>query len=209
MSTVFDWSYKKLLEEASAGTPTPGGGSIAAIAACLGSSMVSMVANLTIGKEKYIAYEEAAIEVQKDASDITRDLERLVEADIAVFNQFMDALKLPKETDDQKATRKVAMEAAGIAATKVPMEIAEKILCILKIARKIAEYGNKSAISDVGVGASLAYASLESVILSVDINLPGIKDMTFVEKISTRQAELMIEGLTLKEETMKIVRGRL
>ncbi len=209
MSKVFEWSYKKLLEEASAGTPTPGGGSISAIAACLGASMVSMVANLTIGKDKYIAYEAAAKDIQKEASDIITDLENLVESDIAVFNQYMDALKLPKDNDEQKATRKAAMEAAGIAATKVPMEIAEKALCILKIARKIAEYGNKSAISDVGVGSSLAYASLESVILSVDINLPSIRDLIFVEEISTRKEKLMAEGFALKEETMKIIRGRM
>lgn len=209
MSEVFDWSVKKLIQESASDSPTPGGGSVSALAASLAVAMVTMVGNLTVGKEKYKDVEAETQAILDEGNAIIARLENLVEADIAEFSKFMAALKLPKNTEEEKAERTKVMQEVLKSATDTPMEIARTCLDILKLAKGLSGIGNKGAISDVGVGAYLAEASLNSALLSVDINLPMVKDEDYVAKISAERNQLVEEARKLKEEALSVVQDRL
>ncbi|MDA8442561.1 MAG: cyclodeaminase/cyclohydrolase family protein [Peptococcaceae bacterium] len=209
MSEVFDWSVKHLIEVSASDSPTPGGGSVSALAGSLAVAMVAMVANLTVGKEKYRDVEAETKTLLAEAYAVIARLENLVAADIAEFSKFMDTLKLPKDTEAEKAERTKVMQAVLISATDTPMEIARTCLSILQLAQGLAKIGNKGAISDVGVGAYLAEASLNSALLSVDINLPMIKDAAYVAKITSEKTAMVAQAAALKQQVIEVVQLRL
>ena len=124
---------------------------------------------------------------------------------MAAFDGFMSVLRMPKDTDEQKKTRAEKMQEALKKATDTPLEIARVCLESLKIAEELSAFGNKTAISDVGVGAYVAEAALNSVLLSVDINIPSIKDIAYVEKANAEKERLMAEAKELKEKAVSQV----
>ncbi|HZW82691.1 MAG TPA: cyclodeaminase/cyclohydrolase family protein [Candidatus Deferrimicrobium sp.] len=209
MSEVYSWSVKQLIEVSASDSPTPGGGSVSALVASLGVAMVAMVGNLTVGKEKYKEVEAETKEILAEANAIISKLEYLVEADIAEFSKFMAVLKMPKNTDEEKAERTKVMQATLVSATDTPMEIARTCLAALKLADRLSGIGNKGAISDVGVGAYVAEAALNSALLSVDINLPGIKDVDYVARVGAERNALVAEAQVLKEIAVAKVQERL
>lgn len=209
MSDLFNQSMNEFIEKAASNSPTPGGGNVSAVVGTLAASMVSMVANLTIGKKGYEDVQDQAKNAANELKQIIEDLKELTAKDMAVFSKFMEALRMPKETEEQKAKRTAAMQEAAKTATETPMEICRKCLDVLNIAVPLASYGNKGAISDVGVGAYVAEAALRSAMLSVDINLPGIKDVSFVEKYKNERRQLFAEADELKLIAVAKVKERL
>jgi formiminotetrahydrofolate cyclodeaminase len=209
MSELYNQSLNEFIEKAASNSPTPGGGNVSAVIATLAASMVSMVANLTIGKKGYEEVQDKAKKAADDLKNIIEDLKTLTEKDMAVFSKFMEALRMPKDTDEQKAKRTEAMQQAAKTATEVPMEICRKCLEILKISVPIASYGNKGAISDAGVGAYVAEAALRAAMLSVDINLPGIKDAAFVEKYKAERRQLFADADEMKLIAVAKVKERM
>jgi formiminotetrahydrofolate cyclodeaminase len=143
------------------------------------------------------------------AKDIMTKLEELVDKDIAEFGNFMDVLKMPKDTEEQKAKRAELMQKALVGATDTPLEIARVCLEALKIAEELSTIGNKGAISDVGVGAYVAEAALNSVLLSVDINIPSIKDQEYVAKALAEKNRLIVEAKALREKAVSQVQDRM
>lgn len=208
MSGYFDKPFSAVLQESASGSPTPGGGSVSAMAASFGASMVSMVANLSTG-EKFAEHQAEVGEILGGITGAMKTLERQVDEDMAVFGAFMDALRMPKETDEQKKVRTAAVQDAYKSATRTPLEIADTCLQSLELALRLAPIGNKTAISDVGVGAILADASLQGVLLAVDINLPGIRDEEFVREAAARRDRQLAESARLRDEAVTIVRSRL
>lgn len=208
MSRYYDKSFSQVLEESASDAPTPGGGSVAAMAGSFGAAMVSMVANLTTG-EKYAEHKQTIERILSEISDVMQTLEKQVDEDMAVFGAFMDALRMPKSNDEEKAIRTEALQKAYKTATLSPLDIADTCLKANQLALELAPIGNKSAISDAGVGAIIADASLRGVLLAVDINLPGIKDASFVEASAKRRDEQIKESARICEEALAIVKGRL
>ena len=209
MGTFFDKTYREILDEAASSSPTPGGGNVSAMVACMGNAMVSMVANLTSGKEKYAEYQGQVDELLVKSKDIMARLEDLVDADMQVFGKFMTAIKMPKETDEEKKARSAAMEEASKTASDVPLEIAETCVEVIELAVSLAAYGNKGAISDVGVGAYIAEASMEGALLSVDINLGGIKDQEYVKNATMKRDSLRSKAKELREKAVAVVKVRM
>lgn len=209
MSEIFDLSLRKVLEISASSSPTPGGGSVSAMVACLGTSMVAMVGNLTIGKEKYKDVEPQVEKILAKTETILAKLEQYVDQDIAEFGNFMEVLKMPKDTEEQKALRAAKMQKALIGATDTPLEIARVCLETLEIAEELSTIGNKGAISDVGVGAFVAEAALNSVLLSVDINIPSIKDQAYVERVSNEKQQLVEKAKYLCAKAVKQVQERM
>lgn len=193
--------------------PAPGGGSVSALASSLGAALTSMVGNLTIGRKAYNALEEGQrAQLDTNFEKVVKHVERLnelIDEDTTAFNDYMDAMKLPKETEEEKATRKVAMEEALKKAMEVPLDAAKESLEVLKLQKVFGEYGNPNAITDVGVGALLACAGLEGALFNVLINLGGISDAAYVAEIRKECDALLKEGKELKEETLKIVYSKL
>ncbi len=206
-------SLKDYISDVSGGAPTPGGGSVSALAGSLGAALTSMVGNLTVGKKAYDALEEET----KKAMDTSMDeiqklivrLEEIVDEDTKAFDEVMAAFKLPKETEEDKKARSEAIQAGTKTALEVPLECAKECFEVLKLQEVFAEYGNVNAITDVGVGALLAYAGVEGALFNVKINLASIKDEEYKEKIEKEVDELLKESKDLKEELLKTVYSKL
>ena len=170
--------------------PAPGGGSASGLAGALAASLVKMVAHLTgEGQETIIARSQ----------ELADELMDLVNRDTDAFNQVMAAFKLPKGTDEEKAQRRQAIQAATRLATEVPFRVVEVSLEVLKLAKEMAFFGNKNALSDAGVAGLLGVAACRGAAYNVLINLPGLKDEEFVTKTKTRLDELLKEVKELEE----------
>jgi glutamate formiminotransferase/formiminotetrahydrofolate cyclodeaminase len=163
------------LGELASDSPTPGGGSVAALCGALGAALNSMVANLTIGKKKYADVEDDMKKTLAGAETLRMELTQMIDEDAAAFNKVMAALKMPKETDAEKAVRTEKLQQALVDAATVPLAVMEMCLGVVKMARPVAERGNANAVSDAGVAALVARAGVHAAGLNVLINLGGIR----------------------------------
>jgi len=206
---VWQWTTAEFLAQSASSAPTPGGGSVSAYVGALGASMVCMVANLTVGKEKYKDVEPQVKEILAKGEKLLDDLKNGLTQDIEEFSNFMAVLKLPKDTEEQKAARATKMQEVLVSATNTPLGIAQNCFAVLELAHELAPIGNKGAISDVGVAAYLAESALKAAMFSVDINLPQVKDTEYTEKVKKERERLFTEAEKLKNETVAIVQSRL
>lgn len=209
MSKIWEWTTDEFLTVSASSSPTPGGGSVSAYVGALAASMTCMVANLTVGKEKYKDVEPQVKEILAEAEEVLGLLKTGLSQDIAEFSNFMDVLKLPKGTDEEKAVRAEKMQEVLVSATNTPLGISQNCFRVLQLAQKLAPIGNKGAISDVGVSAYLAESALKSAMLSVDINLPGIKDTEYQERVKAERARLFEQAAIICAETVAVVQSRM
>lgn len=213
MSLLMDMTLEKYSDVLASNEPAPGGGSTAALSGLMGASLTMMVVNLSVGKKSYEALDEAIkqkfIEDFHNVEGLKKELAHLVDEDTAAFNKFMEAMKLPKDTDEQKKIREEKMQKASIYALQIPLKTAEKCLGILQNQEVIATYGNKNAVSDVGVGALMALSGLEGAVLNVKINLPGITDESIKNEASAKYVKLLEDGARLQKNIMEIVNKRI
>jgi formiminotetrahydrofolate cyclodeaminase len=207
--SIYEKSLNDYLEVAASAAPTPGGGSVSAIVATNAAAMVAMVANLTIGKKNYEEHNDEAVEIAAAANKIIENLKELTGRDMAAFATFVKAWKMPAETAGEKEAKAKANEDAAQNASTIPMEISKACLEVLKLAKVLAPWGNKSAISDVGVAAYIAEGTLKAAMLSVDINLPGLKTKEFAANLVSERARLFAEADELKIHTLCEVKKRM
>ncbi len=206
---LIEKKVSNFLDELASDAPTPGGGSVAALAGALGAALVSMVSNLTIGKEKYREVEEEVKKILGSSEKLRYDLSQLIEEDIKAFNNFMATYKMPKETDEEKKIRSEKIQQALIEAAKVPLQVAVKCCDIFDLCKEISVKGNPNVVSDAGVAALMAEAALHSAILNVKINLRMIKDERVREELSSSIREVLLKEKGQKEEVLKIVEEKM
>ena len=166
--------------------PTPGGGAIAALTGATGAALAEMVANLTFGKKGYEEVQSDMETLQTKAEAIRNRMLELSQADADVFNIFMNALGLPKNTDEEKATRTMAIQQAYKDAAMVPFKIGELAYQIFDLAELASRKGNQNLITDGIIAAINARAAVKAAFLNVRINLSGIKDEAFVANVSAK-----------------------
>jgi|GEM_PF-165095 5,10-methylene-tetrahydrofolate dehydrogenase/Methenyl tetrahydrofolate cyclohydrolase len=209
-TTTISWdnSIREFLQEAGSSNPTPGGGSVAALIAALGASMTSMVGNLSTG-EKFASIQQQISGVIRTMSDLTELCEELLHADIRSFNQFMDALKLPRNTDEQKNERMNAIQQAAIQAIEVPLRLVEICKAGMVCTYSISESSNKNVISDLGIGAILFEAAAQAAVLTIEINLATLKDLELKQQYSDKLALLISDIKSLKSKTLIVARNRI
>lgn len=186
-------------------SPAPGGGSVAALCGALGSALTTMVGSLTHGKKGYEAYwtdmEQLGIRAQKLKDEFMLDVDR----DTAAFNKVMDAFRLPKKTDEEKAARQAAVEEATKGATQVPLEVLRRSVDAVRLAAEAVEKGNKNSISDAGVGALCARTAAEGAFFNVCINLGGLQDKAFVQQTRREAEQMRQEVVNACEEVVRAV----
>ena len=204
-----DRPLKDFIKDTSSRTPTPGGGSVAALVGALGSSLLTMVGNFTLGKEKFSSVQEEVEKLIQEIDFFTLRLSRLIQEDISAYQEFSRALSLPKNTSQERETRKEALQLTLKRAARVPLNTSECCFKLLKIASRLLIIGNPNLISDVGVGAILAQASLESAALNVEINLSSIKDPEWVEEKRKSLELLLNQGRELTHEILDKVRTKI
>ena len=198
MEKLLDTTCEKFLEELASKQPTPGGGAASALCGATAAALTAMLGNLTAGKAGSEANDKMALEIIIAADKLRLELAQLADDDAAVFNKFMEAYKMPKATDTEKAMRTAAIGQAASAAAEVPMQIADKSLEVLKLARKLIVFGNPNAISDGTVSALMARAALRSALYNVKINLGLIKDDEYVAAARAKMQQLEAKAMEIE-----------
>ena len=202
MSTLTDLNSKDFLTALASSAPAPGGGGGAAMAGALAAALASMVANLTIGKEKFAAQECEVKALLQEAEQVRQDLLALVEDDAAVFNSFMACYKLPKTTDAEKAARTAAIRKAAKQAAEVPLAIAKACYKVLQLAHRLVIIGNPGVITDGACSALLARAALRCAEYNVRINLGLTKDEAYNEQVAAELNKLLKTAEELEEQAL-------
>ena len=182
--------------------PVPGGGSISALAGSLAAALTEMVAGLTIGKKKYADVEEEMKEAVEPMKAVCAQLLDDIKRDSESFDQYMQALTLPKETEEEKAARTEAMQNGLKAAVEVPLSVAKAACGILPYAETMVVKGNKTAVTDALVATMMARTAVLGAGFNVKINLESIKDQEYVDRIGKEVAELEKQAI---EQEKKIL----
>jgi formiminotetrahydrofolate cyclodeaminase len=184
--SVEDW-----LGELASESPTPGGGGAAGLIASTGAALVSMVCNLTIGKPKYAEHEEVLRRVLAEAGELRAAALELAEQDARAFDAVIAAYRLPRESEDQKAQRTAAIQAALLGAADVPLRTARLSADVIKLAAEIVDRSNVNVLSDVAVAAAAAVAALRAAKINVAVNLSGIEDAQARERLASALQEYL------------------
>lgn len=202
MEKLTELSCEKFLTELASNAPAPGGGGGAAMAGALAAALASMVANLTLGKEKFAAQETEVSQLLAQAEAARERLLELVGEDAAVFNSFMSCYKLPKATETEKAARTAAIRAAAKQAAEVPLAIGLTSLKVLQLAARLAVIGNPSVITDAACSGLLARAALRCAEYNVRINLGLTHDAAYTEQTELELANLQTQALQLEQQLL-------
>lgn len=197
------------LDALAAGTPTPGGGGAAAMMGAMGAALVSMVANLTLGKKGYEVHEAEMRHLLAASEDLRRRLTDMVAEDAAAFDSLMAAYKLPKASDEEKSRRSAAIQAGLKAATLAPLGCARAAAEGVRLAAQSVAHGNVNVISDVGVGVLASAAALRSAMLNVQVNVPQIQDRVFTDQALSEIEALAAECLPLADQVQARVKARM
>ncbi len=200
---------KKYLDEAAAKLPAPGGGSVSALCGALGAAMAGMVANFTVGKEKYKDVEDEVNRILSQSEELRKELAKLTDADVEAYGKVSTAYRMSKAGDEEKARRSRAIQDACKEALEVPLKTAECCHEILKLSRRLVDIGNVNLISDVGIAVILAEAALQGAVLNVEINLVSLKDGNFVKEKREVLESLLRESPLIKDEVLKKVKDKI
>lgn len=194
-------------DELSMDSPTPGGGSVAALCGALSAALAAMVANLTVGKKGYEPVREDMIATAVRGQALKDALLEAVDRDTRAFNKVMDAFRLPKTTPEQAAEKDRAMEEANKEATLVPLDVLERSVEAVGLAKAAAAKGNRNSVSDAGVAGLVGQAAGEGAYDNILINLSSIRDAGFTAQIRKRAAgfkkALDKEGQAVREIVAK------
>jgi formiminotetrahydrofolate cyclodeaminase len=202
-------TIESFLDALASSASTPGGGGAAALSGSMGAALVSMVCNLTIGKEKFAAVEGQMKEMLAQSEALRAKLTAMMAEDVAAFDLVMDAYKLPKNTDEEKVARSAAIQAASKKATLVPLAAAKACAEVIDLCGPTATMGNPNVISDAGVAVLCAQAGLKSAALNVLINLGAIKDEAFVVQHRAELAHILASHEALANEVYELVKNKL
>jgi formiminotetrahydrofolate cyclodeaminase len=206
---IEDRTTAEFLDALASGAPTPGGGSAAAVLGAMGAALVSMVANLTIGKKGYEAVDAEMRVLLADAEALRAHLTGLVAQDVAAFDALMAAYRLPKATDDEKLARTTAIQGGLRLATAAPLACARGCAAAVRLAARAVEHGNRNVISDVGVGVLASWAGLRSAALNVRVNTPQFIDRDAAARAVAEVDALLDECGALSESVHARVMARL
>jgi formiminotetrahydrofolate cyclodeaminase len=185
--------------------PVPGGGSVAALAGALSAALAEMVANLTIGKKKYVEVNDEMVDIAKAMEGTRQALIELIDKDATSYDGVMKAFKLPKETDEEKAERSRVIQEETKYAASVPLETAKVAFSIMEYAHAVVTKGNKNAVTDGAVSAMMARTAVLSALYNVRINLGSIKDESFVAEMTKEVEALEVKAVEKEQEILKAV----
>lgn len=202
-------SLSAFADETASESPAPGGGSISAYVGALGVSLGVMVANLSAHKRGWDDRWETFSEWAAKGQTIKDRLLQLVDEDTAAFNGIMSAFRLPKGTDAEKQARQEAIQAATKQAIETPFEVMKKSLESFELMKAMAEVGNPNSVSDAGVGALCARAAIHGAYLNVKINVGGLEDEKYVQKVLKEGQKMSKMADKLEKEVMKLVEEKL
>lgn len=191
-------SVKEFIDKVTGNDPVPGGGSVSALNGSLAASLAAMVANLTIGRKKYAEVNDEMEQISARMTEQSAKLLADVDRDAEAYDRVFAAFKLPKETDEEKAVRKEAIQRETKYAAEVPMEVARTASELLPMIDAAARRGNSNAVTDATVAMMCARTAVIGALLNVRINLTSITDEAFV-KAMTEEAD-RLEAVAVEAE---------
>ena len=185
-------------DAAASDAPTPGGGSVAMVSAAMGLSLVLMALRIS-AKPKPSQPPDGSetarfLPLIESGDQLLAALSDHADADVAVFEDFMAALRMAKETEEDKTRRRGALDAARIAATEVPLNAAQTALEALQLSHQAAHLCQPGILSDVAAGAALLRGALDAVLYNVDVNIKGIKDTVLADDYARSRRHLAETG---------------
>lgn len=202
---LIDFTCSEFADETASESPAPGGGSISAYMGTLGAALGTMVANLSAHKP---GWDDRWKEFSDYAEKGRRSLDSLialVDEDTAAFNRIMGAIGMPKSTDEEKAARAEALEAATLYATEVPLRTMEAAFGTYPLLEAMASKGNPNSVSDAGVGTLAADAAVHGAFLNVRINAAGLKDREAAARLTAKAKEIAEQSSANKDRIIAIV----
>lgn len=209
VNDLVEMKLTDFVDEVSRESPAPGGGSIAALAGAIGAALSSMVSNLTANKRRSESVDAILNETAEKCQIIKEELLNAIDDDTNAFNSYMDARRLPNKSPEEKLLRKEALQSGLKQAVQVPLTTAQKSLEAIKLALIVAEFGNPNSITDVGVGAQMAYSGLVGGIYNVLINLKDIDDKGFVNKMNSTCSLLKSEAEKYLAKVEEVVESKI
>ena len=199
-----DLKITEFIDKTAGSDPVPGGGSISALCGTISAALTQMVAQLTIGKKKYVEVEEEMKAIAQKAEGILNELILDIDRDSDAYNMVFDAFKLPKETDEEKTKRSDAIQEATKHAALVPMEVAKKTFSLLPLIQAVVEKGNQNAITDGCVAMMCARTAVLGALLNVRINLGSLKDEAFVTNLATEAKKMEEEVQSIERKVLEM-----
>jgi methenyltetrahydrofolate cyclohydrolase len=206
--TLWQSGLAEFRDATASASPTPGGGSVAGVSATLGMGLVIMALEIS-AKRKDATEVEKMTTLIAEGREMLKELSDDADEDVRAFQGYMAALKLPKESDDEKAQRKAALQEATRGATEAPLVAGRHIIEALRIAELAGPLAHAHVVSDVGAGAALLEGALKAVLFNVDVNLPGVTDASAKAIWTEERKALAGEGIALAERVLAAVAGRL
>lgn len=206
---LVDMTCKAFAEETASESPAPGGGSISAYMGALAAALGTMVANLSAHKPGWDARWEEFGRQAEEGQRHLKTLLALVDEDTEAFNRIMDAFKMPKGTDAEKAARTQAIQDATLYATQVPLRTMEAASAVFPLLLSMASTGNPASVSDAGVGALAARSAVLGAWLNVRINAAGLKDRAVADGLLERASALAAQARQFEEAILKEVEAKL
>ncbi|HEY7524882.1 MAG TPA: cyclodeaminase/cyclohydrolase family protein [Candidatus Limnocylindrales bacterium] len=198
-------SLDAFVERLASAEPVPGGGSASAVAAALGASLLAMVASLSTGRPKFADHESTLAEAGAIGRGLIRTFLDLADEDAQAYAAFAAALKLPRETDSERETRRAAMSDAALLAAETPLRCVERCLELAAAVESLAGRSNPNASSDLVVAANLAEAAARGAAANVLVNVPSIADQEVAGDLVARSTELVDEIERIASSTRETV----
>jgi len=208
-SKLVNMSLTAFADETASESPAPGGGSIAAYVGALGAALATMVANLSSHKKGWDERWEEFSNWAEKGELYKAKLVGLVDADTRAFNRIMQAFGLPKSTDAEKAARHAAIQEATRYAIEIPFQVMQTAYESMEVIKAMAETGNPNSVSDAGVGALCARASVMGAFMNVRINASGYDDKGFVADIIDRGRKIENNAIALENDILKVVNEKI
>lgn len=185
-----DQSIKDFTALTASDAPVPGGGSVSAMCAAISSALTQMVAGLTAGKKGYETETEKMTEIVNSMPKNTTDFLDGIDRDSEAFDLVMNAFRMPKATDEEKAVRRQKINEATIYAAEVPMNLARKAVKLFPIVDYVSKNGNKNALSDVAVATMTLRTAVRGALFNVRINLSSLPENDYKSALSAEVIEL-------------------
>ena len=196
------------LDSVAAETPTPGGGSVAALTGALAGALTTMVGRLTLGRKRYADAEDAMKELVQEAEQLRHSLSDGIAKDAEAYDRVLAAYRRPKETEDERRIRQAAVERALTHAAEIPLNTARDAVAVLDLVAQAAEMGNVNALTDAATAAHLARAAFEGAALNVRVNAESMADVERVEAWLEELEQLRERSQALLQSMLHLVEER-
>ncbi len=206
---LIDMTLEDFVHETASESKAPGGGSISAAMGAMGAALGTMVANLSSHKRGWDDRWEEFSDWAEKGKACHDDLLRLIDEDTNAFNRIMEAFRLPSGTEQQKAEKNAAIQAATKEAIEVPLRVMETSLACLEVCKAMARDGNPASVSDAGVGALAARSAAMGAFLNVKINAGGVEDKAWLNEVLARGEAMQQAAKAMEREIIEIVNGKI